>query len=111
MFIAEVNSSRTNLSPFTKGYRGLASRMQLVSNLLKGFPHGDPVCPTVPKIPASDIPMALDIVSDSTIISSASDPSSASATKGFPSFYWQIECTRAREPFNEGNDTHMINFR
>ena len=42
MFIAEVNSSRTNLSPFTKGYRGWASRMQLVSNLLKGFPHGDP---------------------------------------------------------------------
>ena len=42
MFIAEVNSSRTNLSPFTKGYRGLASRMQLVSNLLKGFLHGDP---------------------------------------------------------------------
>ena len=35
MFIAEVNSSRTNLSPFTKGYRGLASRMQLVSNLLE----------------------------------------------------------------------------
>ena len=27
-FIAEVNSVRTNLSPFTKGYRGLASRMQ-----------------------------------------------------------------------------------
>ena len=43
MFIAEVNSSRTNLSPFTKGYRGLASRMQLVSNLLKGSPHGDPL--------------------------------------------------------------------
>ena len=43
MFIAEVNSSRTNLSPFTKGYRGLASRMQLVSNLLKGSSHEDPL--------------------------------------------------------------------
>ena len=32
MLIAEINSSRTsNLSPFTKGYRGLASRMQLVT--------------------------------------------------------------------------------
>ena len=27
-FIAEVTSVRTNLSPFTKGYRGLASLMQ-----------------------------------------------------------------------------------
>ena len=28
-YIAEVTSDRTNLSPFTKDYRGAASRMQL----------------------------------------------------------------------------------
>ena len=40
MFIAEVNSARTNLSPFTKGYRGLASRMQFVYNLCRESPLG-----------------------------------------------------------------------
>ena len=42
MFIAEVNSARTNLSPFTKGYRGLASRMQFVYNLCRESPLGAP---------------------------------------------------------------------
>ena len=32
--IAEVNSKRTNLSPFTKGYRGLASLFQCNSLLI-----------------------------------------------------------------------------
>ena len=47
-FIAEVNSKRTNLSPFTKGYRGLASRMQFdpiyATNPFPGIRHQKTVC-------------------------------------------------------------------